>query len=300
MLTAMSSKTSLGSYKSTFAAALAREILVYSVEGGEKKVEMERLLESARVKSIERQDGEGEQGEARNTQSQLESPETTFQVHRALLPDGGNLNKCNDSALVSTTTSDSTLAHLSFTPIITQAHVLSLKRLNSLLLPVAYPESFYRELLTEADTQAVSRMALWDGLCIGGVRGKVEDLPEADVGDQEGNGGSRTQPSKGKRRVRMYLMTLGVLSPFRGVGVGGRLVEWLLKGGDRATEWEVVEVYAHVWEANQEALDWYVKRGFVVEKEVLQGYYRRLRPNGAKVVRWTKRAGRQTSSSNFC
>jgi len=47
----------------------------------------------------------------------------------------------------------------------------------------------------------------------------------------------------------------------------------------------VVEIYAHVWEANEDALEWYIKRGFRVEHAVIQGYYRKLRPSGARVVR---------------
>lgn len=47
----------------------------------------------------------------------------------------------------------------------------------------------------------------------------------------------------------------------------------------------VKEIYAHVWEANEEALEWYVKRGFEVGEEVVEGYYRKLRPSGARVVR---------------
>ncbi len=43
-------------------------------------------------------------------------------------------------------------------------------------------------------------------------------------------------------------------------------------------------VYAHVWEANGEALEWYAKRGFEAG-EVDRGYYRRLKPDGARVVR---------------
>lgn len=39
-----------------------------------------------------------------------------------------------------------------------------------------------------------------------------------------------------------------------------------------------------MWEANEEALDWYGKRGFEVGGEVVQGYYRKLRPSGARVV----------------
>lgn len=44
------------------------------------------------------------------------------------------------------------------------------------------------------------------------------------------------------------------------------------------------EIYAHVWEANEEALEWYLKRGFEVGGEVVEGYYRKLRPSGARVV----------------
>jgi len=48
---------------------------------------------------------------------------------------------------------------------------------------------------------------------------------------------------------------------------------------------DVSGVYAHVWEANEEGLDWYKRRGFVVEEPVIQGYYRRLKPDGARIVR---------------
>lgn len=46
----------------------------------------------------------------------------------------------------------------------------------------------------------------------------------------------------------------------------------------------VREVYAHVWEMNVEGIGWYARRGFEVE-DVVAGYYRRLRPDGARVVR---------------
>ena len=40
-----------------------------------------------------------------------------------------------------------------------------------------------------------------------------------------------------------------------------------------------------------EAVEWYVKRGFVVEGSVVEGYYRKLRPSGARVVRRKVGAG---------
>jgi len=51
-------------------------------------------------------------------------------------------------------------------------------------------------------------------------------------------------------------------------------------------EYGIKEVVAHVWEANQEGLAWYQKRGFeVVGKEA--DYYMRLKPRTAAfVVSW--------------
>lgn len=41
---------------------------------------------------------------------------------------------------------------------------------------------------------------------------------------------------------------------------------------------------AHVHEANDEALHWYESRGFEVLPGTVEGYYRRLKPGGARVV----------------
>jgi ribosomal protein S18 acetylase RimI-like enzyme len=51
-----------------------------------------------------------------------------------------------------------------------------------------------------------------------------------------------------------------------------------------AKEHGVRYITAHVWEANEEGLEWYRKRGF----EILgheEGYYRKLKPSGAILVR---------------
>ena len=59
--------------------------------------------------------------------------------------------------------------------------------------------------------------------------------------------------------------------------MAGRLLEAVVGRGVR-------EVYAHVWEMNVEGIGWYARRGFEVGA-VVGGYYRRLRPDGARVVR---------------
>ena len=81
-----------------------------------------------------------------------------------------------------------------------------------------------------------------------------------------------------------------MLAPYRGLGVGKALLEGLIEmvllNQQENDETGVVgEVYAHVWEVNEEGVEWYVKRGFVVVGGVVESYYRRLRPQGARVVR---------------
>jgi hypothetical protein len=48
--------------------------------------------------------------------------------------------------------------------------------------------------------------------------------------------------------------------------------------------YNIHSVTAHVHEANDEGLEWYLARGFKIEGHVPE-YYRRLKPSGAKIVR---------------
>jgi hypothetical protein len=48
--------------------------------------------------------------------------------------------------------------------------------------------------------------------------------------------------------------------------------------------YNIRSVTAHVHEANEEGLEWYMARGFKVDGHVAE-YYRRLKPTGAKIVR---------------
>lgn len=81
---------------------------------------------------------------------------------------------------------------------------------------------------------------------------------------------------------QLYLSTIGVLAPYRSHGIAMHLLQDVVK---KAVELHSVRcVTAHVWEANEEGLEWYKKRSFdLLEKE--EAYYRKLRPQGAFLVR---------------
>lgn len=162
----------------------------------------------------------------------------------------------------------------------TKEDMPSFKKLNSLLLPIPYPESFYREILAEPVDRSITLMALWydspsdigkqKGRLVGAIRCRLFAHPP-------GNAASRAR----KDGPMLYLSTLVLLSPYRGHGIAAHMLDSLIRTA--VEDYEITSVGAHVWEANEEGLEWYRKRGFrEVNRE--SGYYRRLDPTGAVVM----------------
>ncbi|EFQ98337.1 hypothetical protein MGYG_01370 [Nannizzia gypsea CBS 118893] len=110
--------------------------------------------------------------------------------------------------------------------------------------------------------------------------------------------------------VNLYIQTLLLLSPYRGTGIAASLLDSLIYAGEPASSkdksksssdkgeqktprrvsnmvkhYNIRTVTAHVHETNEEALSWYIARGFTVEEGVIEGYYRRLSPGGARIVK---------------
>jgi ribosomal protein S18 acetylase RimI-like enzyme len=162
----------------------------------------------------------------------------------------------------------------------TKEDMPSFKKLNSLLLPIPYPESFYKEILADPVDKSITLMALWHdspsdigkvkGRLVGAIRCRLFAHPPGD--------------SASKARIdgpMLYLSTLVLLSPYRGYGIAAHMLDNLIRSA--VEDYEITSVGAHVWEANEEGLEWYRKRGFrVVSRE--PGYYRRLNPTDAVVM----------------
>ena len=162
----------------------------------------------------------------------------------------------------------------------TKEDMPSFKKLNSLLLPIPYPDSFYKEILEKPLDRSITLMALWHdspsdvgkvkGRLVGAIRCRLFAHPPGD--------------SASKARIdgpMLYLSTLVLLSPYRGYGIAAHMLDNLIRSA--VDEYEITSVGAHVWEANEEGLEWYRKRGFkVVSLE--PGYYRRLNPPDAVVM----------------
>ncbi|CAN9150302.1 unnamed protein product [Alternaria alternata] len=147
----------------------------------------------------------------------------------------------------------------------------SFKRLNTLTLPISYPETFYKETMTEPH-HGITLVAVWHSSPT-----NANSTSPAEKPNLVGAVRCRILPSS-----QLYISTIGVLAPYRTHGIAMHLLQAVVK---KAVELHSVRcVTAHVWEANEEGMEWYKKRNFeILEKE--EGYYRKLRPQGAFLVR---------------
>lgn len=163
----------------------------------------------------------------------------------------------------------------------TQADLPHLKRLTSLLLPIPYPDKFYKDIVNDPVTNSITLLAVWHddptsqpkgkGRLIGAIRCR---LLEPSTTSTEFYSRESTAPV-------LYLSTLVLLSPYRRHGIATRLLRTVVQKA--AEDYGVTRVGAHVWEANADGLAWYRKRGFR-ETRRESGYYRRLDPSAAVVV----------------
>ncbi|PQE24467.1 hypothetical protein CJF30_00009967 [Rutstroemia sp. NJR-2017a BBW] len=162
-------------------------------------------------------------------------------------------------------------------------HIQPLHRINSLLLPIPYPDAFYNAILSPPPGStpvplSFSRVVLHhspfspsEPKVIGSLICRLDPSP----------------PSSPPNHYSIYLQSLTLLSPHRHLGLATKLLDAVI-GLATSTQVplgvKIEGLYAHVWVENTDALEWYLKRGF--EKgELVEGYYRRLRPQGAWLLR---------------
>ncbi|CEG67255.1 hypothetical protein CU097_006183 [Rhizopus azygosporus] len=143
---------------------------------------------------------------------------------------------------------------------ITPNNLGQVRALHKTLFPVSYSDNFYNELLEAGE---FAKLAYYNDVCVGVVccrKEKDEDLPE---------------------KYKLYMMTLGVLEPYRRLGLGTRLVEHILKQSQLSTD--ISRVYLHVQVTNDAAVDFYKKNQFEVKKTE-KDYYKNIEPRDAYLL----------------
>ncbi|XXH02278.1 hypothetical protein Hte_008648 [Hypoxylon texense] len=184
-------------------------------------------------------------------------------------------------------------------------HIPALRRITSLLLPVNYPDTFYQRLSDPQSSGAFSRVLLWtdDGASssstttttttsssssssnaappkvVGGLVCRPEPSPFAPSSrpTRKPQAGDDVKPNA------LYVQSLVLLAPYRQNGLAAALLDEVTRLA-AASPFACDEVYAHVWTDNEDAMRWYLARGFAKHGQV-NGYYFKLRPDSAYIVR---------------
>ncbi|ESZ91693.1 hypothetical protein SBOR_7912 [Sclerotinia borealis F-4128] len=167
-------------------------------------------------------------------------------------------------------------------------HIQPLRRINALLLPIPYPDSFYHAITSPPSSStpisiSFSRVVTHtsfdttsESKVIGSLICRIDPSPP-----------SSANASPPANTYSIYLQSLTLLSPYRTLGLATALLNSVIETATSTripVGIKIEGLYAHVWVDNHEAVEWYTKRGF--EKgELVEGYYRRLRPQGAWVFR---------------
>jgi len=130
----------------------------------------------------------------------------------------------------------------------------------------SYSDAFFTTAVTDPIVHKISRAALYESEPVGWIRCRLEPCSP-----------NSSQP------CQIYIQALAVLSPYRNLGLATSLLNEILSAAASLEE-QPVCIYAHVWEKNEDALDWYAKRCFK-RVMLLERYYLKLRPSGAWIVR---------------
>jgi N-alpha-acetyltransferase 50 len=78
----------------------------------------------------------------------------------------------------------------------------------------------------------------------------------------------------------IYIMTLGVLSPYRRAKIGTKLIDFV---EDYAKQNKIGSIYLHVQTNNDSAIKFYEKLGFINTEKIV-GYYSRIEPPDCYVL----------------
>lgn len=145
---------------------------------------------------------------------------------------------------------------------------------------MAYPETFYAAALTGP----FSRVVTWrdqpttnfsQEIVVGGVVARIEPSPFPSA-----------TPTPTRLEHALYIQSLALLSPYRSHGLATAVVDHLVAAAANSSpDVNLRHIYAHVWTDNEEGMRWYAARGFERYGEPLQGYYIKLRPDSAWIVR---------------
>ncbi|KAJ3554026.1 hypothetical protein NM688_g3315 [Phlebia brevispora] len=137
----------------------------------------------------------------------------------------------------------------------------TVRKLNSVLFPIKYSEKFYADIL-KPEIEEFCKLVYYNDIPVGTFCCRLE---------QDGE------------RTKLYVMTMGVLAPYRSRGVGSKCLEHIIRAASTDTALKINVIYLHVQVSNPAAKGFYERHGFK-EIDVYKNYYKKLVPHDAWVL----------------
>ncbi|KAA0190552.1 N-acetyltransferase NAT13 [Fasciolopsis buskii] len=156
---------------------------------------------------------------------------------------------------------------------LTAHNIKQLRLINQVVLPVSYAEKFYSDLLKNSH---MCRLAYFNDIVVGAVSYRIDN-----IATRPGEYVSEDSVSNSHFLKKCYIMTLGCLAPYRGLGIGTVMLKHVVKfckkhGG-------IKSIYLHVHVENSGAVAFYKHFGFDITGEV-EDYYRCVEPKTAYIL----------------
>lgn len=161
---------------------------------------------------------------------------------------------------------------------LTPNNVGVLKKINQVTLPTTYSESWYKSAL---ESDQIVKLAFYSELPVGNIKAKaIKFSPKQTFENitntkETANSGSDSQPKILPNAV--YIETLAVLASYQNLGIGSKLLAYVLEETKKRF---IHEIVLHVQASNTKVVDWYLKKGFS-KKEEVKDYYKEQGLEGA-------------------
>lgn len=148
---------------------------------------------------------------------------------------------------------------------VTANNLGTLKKINEVCLPCKYPDSWYQDCL---NSDQIVQLAYYSELPVGCIKAKAIHINPNDLNSFALTSTQKLAPKMIPNIV--YLESLSVVPKYQQLGIGNRLLTFLI---EETKNKFIHEIVLHVQALNSNALEWYKRHGFV-EKELVKDYYK--------------------------
>ncbi|KAI0297154.1 acyl-CoA N-acyltransferase [Russula brevipes] len=144
---------------------------------------------------------------------------------------------------------------------LTQNNLGTVRKLNSVLFPIKYSEKFYSEILLP-EVEDFCKLIYYNDIPVGTICCRIETKDGVN---------------------HLYLLTMGVLAPYRSLGIGSHSLDVILQAAASHAKTKISRIYLHVQVSNDGAKQFYERHGFK-ENGIDETYYKKITPSAAWVL----------------